>query len=289
MLMSVGWGFLGFSTVDAQVPIHRYSFTNDVSDSIGGAHGTVVDAGTNPNFVFSGGMLDLSANTGQGSNGITEDAYVDLPNGIVSSAVSSGTNGAISFEWWATVAATHTWQRFGDFGTSNNGEDTAASGSASSYVLVTPNSGRYGDGLEITNHPASNAGEPNVGVQGPFPIGEEAHVVAVYDHNDKSVGANGTMYLYLDGALKGSNEIHPDIDLRSLIDNNNWLGRSQWNDPVFDGSFNEFRIYDVALNEIDVQVTSILGPDTIVPEPTTSTVFFAVVGGLITLLRRRRE
>ena len=113
--------------------------------------------------------------------------------------------------------------------------------------------------------------------------------MAVYDHTDTSVGANGTMYLYLDGALQGSNEIHPDVDLRSLIDNNNWLGRSQWNDPVFDGSFNEFRIYDVALNDIDVQVTSILGPDTIVPEPTTSTVFFAVVGGLITLLRRRRE
>ena len=86
MLMSVGLGFLGASAVDAQVPIHRYSFTSDVSDSIGGAHGAVVDAGANPNAVFSGGMLDLSANTGQGSNGITEDAYVGLPNGIVNSA-----------------------------------------------------------------------------------------------------------------------------------------------------------------------------------------------------------
>ena len=293
MLMSVGLGFLGASTVDAQVPIHRYSFTSDVSDSIGGADGTVVDPGANTNAVFSGGMLDLSANTGQGSNGITEDAYVDLPNGIVTSAASSGTDGAISFEWWATVAETHTWQRFGDFGTSNNGEDTAASGDASSYVLVTPNSGRYSDGLEITNHPASNAAEPNVGVQGPFQTGVEAHVVAVYDHTDTSAGTNGTMHLYLDGTKQGSNEIHADIDLRTMVDNNNWLGRSQWNDPVFDGSSNEFRIYDVALNDLDVEIMNILGPERCIvdpcPESTTAVLIFATVGGLFTFLRRRRK
>ncbi len=288
LLMIVGLIFVGASSLEAQVPKHQYSFTADVSDSIGSADGVVVDAGTNPNAVFGGGMLDLSANTGQGSNAITEDAYVDLPNGIVTSAVGSGTDGAITFEWWATVAETHTWQRFGDFGTSNNGEDTSASGDTSSYVLVTPNSGRYGDGLEITNHPASNAGEPNVGVFGPFPIGEEAHVVAVYDHTDTSVGANGTMYLYLNGALQGSNEIHPDIDLRTMVDNNNWLGRSQWNDPTFDGSFNEFRIYDFAFNDTDVLITSTLGPDLIVPEPATTFLFFATTGGLVGFLRRRR-
>lgn len=255
--------FLSTAIVGAQAPKHRYSFDSDISDSIGGADGVVVDEGFDPNFVYEGGMIDLSANTGEGSNNIVEDAYVDLPNGIVTGAVNSGAAGAISFEWWATVAETHTWQRFGDFGTSNEGEDAAPGGANSSYVLVTPNSGRYGDGLEMTNHPATNAGEPNVGVTGPFPIGEEAHVVAVYDHNDTSEGPNGSMHLYLNGAKQGSNELHADFDMTTLDDNNNWLGRSQWPDPVFDGSFNEFRIYEQALSDEAVIVSAVGGPNSI--------------------------
>lgn len=242
-------------------PINRYSFTSDASDSIGGKHGVVVDEGSIPNAVFSGGMLDLSENTGEPSNNITEDAYVDLPNGMVTDAVKSGTDGAVSFEWWATVAEQHTWQRFGDFGSSNDGEDTANGGANAAYVLVTPNSGRYNNGLEITNHPDTNAAEPNVGVGGPFPLDEEQHVVAVYDHTDTAAGPNGTMYLYLNGELQGSNLIHQDMDLRTMDDNNNWLGRSQWPDAVFDGSYNEFRVFDYALTANQVLGNFEAGPD----------------------------
>jgi hypothetical protein len=220
-----------------------------------------------PNFTFSGSQLDLSANTGQGSNNITEDAYVDLPNGIISAAASGGQSGAITLEFWATISATQTWQRFGDFGTSNNGEDTSASGTTSQYLLISPNSGRHTDGLEITNHPASNAGEPNVGVTGPLANGVEHHVVAVYDHTDTSAGPNGTMTLYHNGALVGSNLLHADFDITSPVDNNNWLGRSQWPDPVFDGSYNEFRIYDGAVSAGHAQQAYGFGPDRLVPEP----------------------
>src|SRR5262245_44735321 len=71
---------------------HRYTFNGNANDSIGTAHGTVVDAGA-PTAVFTlSGQLDLSGNTGQGSNGITNDAYVDLPNGIINAAANSGTS-----------------------------------------------------------------------------------------------------------------------------------------------------------------------------------------------------
>ena len=243
-------------------PVNRYSFTNDASDSVGGQDGVVVDEG-DPTAVFTGGMLDLSENIGEGSNAIFEDAYVDLPNGVISDAVSTGTTGAISLEFWATVDETRTWQRFGDFGSSNDGEDTANGGQNAAYVLITPNSGRYGNGLEITNHPDTNAAEPNVGVNGPFPNGEEAHVVAVYDHTDESEGDNGSMHLYLDGEYQGSNQIHPDMDLLDFEDDNNWLGRSQWPDPTFDGSYNEFRIFDYALNANQVLGNFEAGPDSL--------------------------
>ncbi|MCP4193599.1 MAG: PEP-CTERM sorting domain-containing protein [Planctomycetaceae bacterium] len=243
-------------------PIHRYDFSNDVADLIGNANGVIIDEGSTQNFEFGNGKLDLSENSGERSAEITEDAYVDLPNGIVSAAANSNSSGAVTFEFWASVSEIHTWQRFGDFGNSNNGEDTSDGGSDADYLLITPNSGRYNNGLEITNHPAGGP-EPNVGATGPFPIDEDVHVVAVYDHEDDSNGANGSMHLYMDGELIGSNELAAAFDLRSIEDENNWLGRSQWNDPVFDGSYDEFRIYDYALTEGEVIGNYNSGADTV--------------------------
>ena len=37
-----------------------------------------------------------------------------------------------------------------------------------------------------------------------------------------------------------------------MDDVNNWLGRSPWGDPLFDGSIDEFRIYDTALSAAEV-------------------------------------
>jgi hypothetical protein len=267
---------------------HRYSFTSDASDSVSGAHGTVIDPGTMPNHHFGGGMIDLSANTGEPSSQITEDSYIDLPNGIVSAA--AGANAAITFEFWATVAESHSWQRFGDFGTSPGGEDVSTDASLSQYIWITPNSNRFNLGLEISTHPSTGSGLAHVGETGPFPTGVETHVVAVFDHADSSGGANpnGTMFLYRDGGLIGSEAIHPDFDLRNPIDNNNWLGRSQWPDPVFDGSYNEFRIYDTALSAQQVATSFRNGPDgVIVPEP-ASLLIVVAAGSLLAVLRRKR-
>jgi hypothetical protein len=284
---AAGLVFFAASSADAALK-HRYSFTSNANDSKGTAHGTVVDAGTTANHAFSGGQIDLSANAGQGSNNITEDAYVDLPNGVFSSAVNSGTNGAVTLELWATVATQRTWQRFIDFGTSNGGENMSPSGAMSQYVLVTPNSGRFMNGLEMTNHPASNVAEPNVGTNGPFPLGTEQHVVAVYDHTNTSAGPNGTMALYLNGAQIGTGAIHPDTNLRTASDNNNWLGRSQWPDPVFDGSYNEFRIYDHAFTPGQARISFANGPNgAIVPEPATLAMFVAAVAGVFLAVRRK--
>ena len=87
-------------------------------------------------------------------------------------------------------------------------------------------------------------------------------------------GANpdGTMSNYLDGVLLGTAAMYPGFTLASLPDVNNWLGRSQWPDPLLDGSYNEFRIYDSALTAGEVAANSALGPDSLVPEPTSLTV-----------------
>ena len=41
-----------------------------------------------------------------------------------------------------------------------------------------------------------------------------------------------------------------------LIDNNNWLGRAQFNDQLFRGSYDEFRIYDIPLTADVIWLTT---------------------------------
>jgi hypothetical protein len=245
------------------VLVNRYSFTGNANDSIGGANGTVVDVGS-PTAVFAGGQLDLSANTGQGSNGITEDAYVDLPNGLITGLATGGTSGAFSVELWATVSETHTWQRYVDFGTSNAGEDTSGGGGNAPYIYIAANSGRWTNGL------ATEAHEPNgplreVGQTGPLPNNVQLHIVGTYDQNDTSAGTNGTFKLYRNGALIGAAAIPPNLNLNTYTNNNNWIGRSQWPDPVFDGLFNELRLYNHPLTSTEVATDAFFGPDVLNP------------------------
>ena len=275
---AVGGAFLSLiASPDAMGQLaHRYSFTTNANDSVGAAHGVLVDAGTTPNGVFAGGVLDLSANAGNASNAITEDAYVDLPNGVVSAAATGGVNGAVAFEWWFTVSENRTWQRLGDFGTSNGGEDMSPAGSASPYLSIVATSGR-GNIVDMTNHAATGQ-EPVAGFGGTPALGQQYHVMAVYNHNDPraftAAGANGTMTLYLNDGITprvAYGAIHPNINIRTFTDVNNWLGRSQWPDPLFDGLLDEFRIYNTAPSPAYVAASFGAGPNATVPfQPWTS-------------------
>jgi hypothetical protein len=98
---------------------------------------------------------------------------------------------------------------------------------------------------------------------GALPVNVQQHIVGTYDQNDTSSGPNGTMRLYRNGAPIGAAAIPPNIVLNTFTNNNNWLGRSQWPDPIFDGSFNEFRIYDHALTDSEVTTNTFFGPDVV--------------------------
>jgi hypothetical protein len=225
-------------------------------------NGTIVDVGA-PTATFAGGQLDLSANTGQGSGGITEDAYVDFPNGLITDVATAGTSGAFSIEMWATIAEQHTWMRFLDFGTSDGGEDTSGGAPNSPYVYLAANSGRFNNGLSTEVHANNTDPLREIGVAGPAPIGTQIHLIGTYDQNDLSAGTNGTFKLYNNGALVGAAGISPSLNLNTFVNNNNWLGRSQWGDPLFDGQFNELRLYNHALTASEAGANSILGPDTV--------------------------
>jgi len=254
------------SQADAAV-VHRYNFNGNVNDSVGTANGTIVDAGA-PTATFTAGQLDLSGNhpgpgPAEGSNGIVDAAYVNLPNDIISAAAT--TNGALTFELWATVSTNRTWQRIVDFGTSNGGEDVSNGAGTTNYLYISPNHGRFTDGIATEVHQPDVAFE--VGVPGAPQTNRQYHIVGTYDHNDTAGGANpnGTTRLYIDGALVGSVQLAPNVNLRTFTNNNNWIGRSQWNDPVFDGLINEFRIYNHAITQAEVTQGAAFGPDVVNP------------------------
>jgi len=216
--------------------VHRYSFNGsgrNVIDSVGRANGTVVNGQLSGN-----GYVNL-----RGGN----DQYVDLPNGIVRSLTSA------TFEAWVKWDGGAAWQRVFDFGTSDSGENTQ--GVAATSFYLTPQGGgpttmivafkRADQTVANETHAVSNqALASNV----------TSHLAVVID------SVNGMMTLYRNGAIDAAVALQDSLS--TLNDVNNWLGRSQYaNDPAFQGTIDEFRIYRAALSESEVQASFAAGPD----------------------------
>jgi len=229
---------------------HRYNFNEAsgtaVLDVVGGAHGTIL--GTN--YLRTGGQLQI--NLTNGSPVLT--TYIDLPNGIISSQSN------VTLEGWVTwVDAGPNWQRLFDFGLSTGGEGNSGTGTntfflcprnASTGRLRTEIHTNTGMNLVIMDQPGNPAA---------LPTNAAAHFAVVYS------GTGRTMALYLNGVRV--NLTNTTIPLSGLNDLNNWLGRSQYNDPYYRGWFQEFRIYREALLDAEVAASYAAGPDAVASGP----------------------
>src|SRR5207247_7993626 len=85
-------------------------------------------------------------------------------------------------------------------------------------------------------------------------VNQVAHVAVAYDQ------ANGLAKFFVNGQLVASDTA--DIPLSHIQDVNNWLGRSNWPDPFFNGSILEFRIYNTVLADLEIAASASAGPDT---------------------------
>jgi hypothetical protein len=236
-----------------QGPVHRYSFTGDAMDSVGGADGLPYGF-----VLFEDGQAilenfgtELSNASGKSPPAAPPGAYIDLPNGIVSALGAAG-----SFEAWVTWGGPwNVWMRIFDFGRADEaapatGEDISSGAGASPYLILSPYSGN--GTLRFMGTNSGNAGEQAIDGEA-LQIDEEYHVVGVWD------SAAGKASLYVDGVKIGDGPA--PFPLSDLQDVNNWLGRSQWADPMFKGSYNEFRIYNYALTPEQVLGSFQAGPD----------------------------
>lgn len=210
--------------------VHRYSFTSDAGDSVGAEHGTLLGGAA-----IAGGAVILN---GSG-------AYVDLPNGLVSSLNS------ITMETWLIDNSSGTWSRIFDFGNSTGGENVPGSGTQ--YFFLSPQAGGGQLRLGIT----VGTGEQNVDWVGTrLPTASLQHVVWTLD------GGTQTSRLFVDGVQVGENLALTLTPASLGFTVNNWIGRSQFGaDPFLNADITEFRIYDGALTPTEVQQSFAYGPD----------------------------
>jgi len=224
----------GISRADIK---HRFSFTNDASDSVGGANGTLMGSAT-----VSGGQVVL--------NDATQD-YVDLPIGDTIGNLTNAT-----FETWFTWDhyLGQFWSRIFDFGT----------GTAMNMFLP-PRNGASNNTPRFALTTAGGGQEQIAQIIGVLPntvtVGTPTEIyIAVTIDADNQIAT-----VYLNG--KPAAIIFNFTNTPSLMGSTsqNYLGKSQYNDPYFNGSINEFRIYDRALSAAEIAASFAAGPDATPP------------------------
>lgn len=165
---------------------------------------------------------------GRSGNAISLDGvddYLELPAGIVSDLAD------FTISTWVYWNASRTWARIFDFG-SNTGY----------YMFLTPRAGNGTARFAITN--SANHGEQIISGNAALPVGQWVHVAVTLS------GTTGT--LYINGNVAGANTSMSFAPFRIGNTTRNWIGRSQYADPYFNGLIEDFRIYNGALSAAEI-------------------------------------
>jgi len=225
-------GLADDATLNISVPgpadlIAHHQFNNTPADSTGGVTGT--NFGTP---VYDDGLFERALRL-DGT-----DDYVKLRTNVV--------NGLTD----VTIAARvfwdggNNWQRIFDFG--NN---------TTQYMVLTPKSAA--NTLRFTITVSGNGAGEQILETSPLPVGEWSHVAVTLS------GDTGT--LYVNGAVADSRTI--TINPADFSPSLNYIGKSQWPDPYFDGLVDDFRIYNRSLSTTEVNALAVPLPAVIVPDP----------------------
>jgi len=203
--------------------VAHYAMENNLQDSAGsGYDGTSSMASA----VFTDGPSGLGKALILSGDDF-QDEYVDLPISPLLQSLTDST-----FAIWADFSNQGgAWQRIFDFG---SGQET--------NMFLTPRTGTAGAlrfAIRVNNSAESQLNSPVT-----LPSGWQ-HVTVVFNSTDM------TIQLYINGALidEGPTEFVP-ADLGDTTQN--WLGKSQWPDALYNGAMDDLRIYDRALSQEEI-------------------------------------
>lgn len=199
-------------------------------DSWGAKHGTLTPAATrNTGKYEQGAKFDGTANS-----------YATLPADVVS------TLSDFTISSWVKMDALANWMRVFDFGTGT-----------SKYLFLSVQTGSAGS---VRYAIKNGGGEQGITYNFAIPLNTWTHFAITQSGNTCSMYINGTLVSTNTGV-----NIKPST-IGST--NQNYLGKSQWNDPMFNGTIDEFKIYSRALTASEIAEASKLS-QTIALSPTS--------------------
>lgn len=194
-------------------PVAHYMMQANLNDSAGTNHGAVFGS---PAY---GVGHDGRRNSAIRLDGVND--YVDLPDSVTASA-------DITIAAWVNWNGGGDWQRVFDFG-----NDTTT------YMFLTPKSGDNTMRFGITE---GSSADEQILETAPLPIGEWVHLTLTLGGN------TGILYVNGEPQVAGQILLNPS-DINAT---NNYLGKSQWNDPLFNGRLDDLQIFNYALHPSQV-------------------------------------
>ena len=210
---------------------HRYSFTADATDSVGGAHGTLLGTAN-----VAGGKVVLDGSVG---------TYVDLPGNII----NINTNSSVTIEAWVDFGDVPLWSRLFNFG---------ADGGSSELYFAPRGFGNGHNHWLSENFPGGRTIEWRGALRN-----LSVHLTCIVDP------PSGTMAIYRDGVLEYA-RYDATASLSLVSSNLVVLGRSLVGvDPYLPGSIDEFRIYHGALTPPEIALAHQNGVGSTVRNPGT--------------------
>ena len=217
---------------------------------------------------YTGTALRIPGGTTGNTAMSAMSAYIDLPNGIISSQTS------LTIELWATPLSAPNWARILDFGrTTEAGDGLGAAGeftgdpgdpapggtSSSDAITLTAAIGtditqqRFEAKLNGTATTFNSALATTAG-------GQHHYAITFTDGAGTYGGAGGRWQWYRDGYSVAFLDV--SNHLSSIEDVDNWLGRSLWSgDSNANNDYAEVRISNVAMNQQQVMANYLVGPN----------------------------
>ncbi|BCU77168.1 LamG-like jellyroll fold domain-containing protein [Luteolibacter sp. LG18] len=266
--------------VAAPVPVNRWDFNGANGNVASGTPFAAAGKGTVATLrgngaTLSNGQIVLPGTTTGNQTAANISAYLDLPNGLISS------NPSQTWEAWVTPVSSKTWQRIFDFGRTNlthgtgaaTGElldDGTAPGATQSYdnlLLSLEKNAVLGSHRLESLIGGANATTVDTDLSTTTTAGTEYHIVMTVDDGVGAYGAAGCrVKWYRNAVLQGSADLA--YRLTDMADVNNWIGRSMWTaDNNSNISINDLRMYDRAISAREVTAAYTAGAAAVFPPP----------------------
>ena len=260
--------FLALASPSMAALVNRWSFNQPagaagaglvINDSLAGMPLTVRGLGA----TLDGSRIVLPGTTTSGNPNSTISAYLDLPNGLVSSKSS------ITVEIWAAPIAVRNWQPLFEFGRMDiAGDGLGAPGEWTGNGNTGPAGSQGSDllGCSFNQNLNLNSQYQVVMINGGFQsaisstlattAGQTYHYAITVQGN----GATCSTAWYRNGQQVGTGST--PFALSAIEDVNCWLGRSQWAaNSTSNATYDELRIYNHAFTPTEAASSFATGPN----------------------------